>query len=266
MITTPHIGLKVWNLTTDRYDSGQLADNFARLDEHDHSSGKGKQIGTAGIEDGSITTAKLAPDISLPDGTVETGDITPGAITYATLDPAIIEDLGLSGTGGVRRGVTSITTEQSTSSTVYTLLSTADRVANVVLPTDGLMFIAYRAMWKNSVVEAGSAAIFLGANQLKTGIGAGSPEVLETILGSAGADEYAQLFTSDGDGLDSLAVGSGYTGDVTTGQVLTSQQEGSGVVAVFAAAGTYDVSIQFKASSGSVTAKNRTLRVWTMGF
>ena len=35
---------------------------------------------------------------------------------------------------------------------------------------------------------------------------------------------------------------------------------------VFAAAGTYDISVQFKASSGSVTVKNRKLWVWTMGF
>lgn len=39
-----------------------------------------------------------------------------------------------------------------------------------------------------------------------------------------------------------------------------------GFVVLFAAAGTYDVSVQFKSSSGTVTAKERKLWVWTMGF
>lgn len=53
------MGLKIWNLTTDSYNHDELAENLGKLDEHDHSGGKGVQIPTGGIADGSITYAKL---------------------------------------------------------------------------------------------------------------------------------------------------------------------------------------------------------------
>ena len=77
MITTPNLGLKVWNLTTDPYNSGQLADNWARVDEHDHTSGKGKQIATGAIADNSITSNKLAIGVNVPpDNTVTPAKLT----------------------------------------------------------------------------------------------------------------------------------------------------------------------------------------------
>lgn len=60
MLTLPNLGLSAWNHTLDPYDSVQLAANFAKLDEHDHTLGKGKRITTAAIEDGAITAAKIA--------------------------------------------------------------------------------------------------------------------------------------------------------------------------------------------------------------
>jgi hypothetical protein len=73
-----------------------------------------------------------------------------------------------------------------------------------------------------------------------------------------------------------LATATPYTEDFTTGQVVgagpqmsvsaTSPQLVGGPCYIFAAAGTYTVSVQFKSSSGSVTAKNRKLWAWTLGF
>jgi hypothetical protein len=67
-----------------------------------------------------------------------------------------------------------------------------------------------------------------------------------------------------------------YTGDVTTGQALVGygQQTGGspaggvGGLCVIEGlpAGTYTISIQYKATSGSVTAKNRRLKVRTESF
>jgi hypothetical protein len=59
MITTPNLGLKVWNLTTDVFDSAQLADNWARVDEHDHTPGKGEQITAAAIANGAVQSYHL---------------------------------------------------------------------------------------------------------------------------------------------------------------------------------------------------------------
>lgn len=58
--TTAKMGLRVWNLLTDLYDHTQLADNWAKLDYHDHSPGKGVQIPTEGLADGAVTGPKLA--------------------------------------------------------------------------------------------------------------------------------------------------------------------------------------------------------------
>lgn len=87
-ITSSNLGLVLWNLPTDPYNSGQLADNFARIDEHDHSNNKGLQIGTAGIQDAAITADKLAPGaIPAPPGLqpVGTSLILDGAVTNAKL-------------------------------------------------------------------------------------------------------------------------------------------------------------------------------------
>ena len=59
-LTTPKMVLKVWNLLTDPYDHDQLADNWAKVDQHDHTTNRGVQIPTEGIFDGAITSAKLA--------------------------------------------------------------------------------------------------------------------------------------------------------------------------------------------------------------
>jgi hypothetical protein len=66
-LTLPKMGLRVWNQQTDPYDHTQLADNWAKVDYHDHSSGKGVQIPTGGIADGAITSPKLASNLD-PSG------------------------------------------------------------------------------------------------------------------------------------------------------------------------------------------------------
>lgn len=59
-ITSPNMGLRIWNQNSDRYDHDQLADNWAKVDFHDHSPGRGQPIPTEAFLDGSITSAKLA--------------------------------------------------------------------------------------------------------------------------------------------------------------------------------------------------------------
>jgi hypothetical protein len=82
MYLSPAMSLDIWNTTSDPYSHEQLADNFLRIDQHDHSTGKGSQIPTAGIRDYAITSSKIAPGavgseqiatnlaISVPTGTI----------------------------------------------------------------------------------------------------------------------------------------------------------------------------------------------------
>lgn len=192
------------------------------------------------------------------------------------LNTALIRT-GVSDSSVIRRGKAINKIEETRVNTAFGLLPSPDRVQSVVMPTDGLIFIAYMAKWKESVSNAARAAIFLGANQLKVSSASQvSPQLLDAPCPAA-INNYVSLYTSSrglcGATIDTAAI---YSGDVTTGQIVggeghsfdlgTDPQSDGGPVTVFAAAGTYDVSIQFKASSGSVTVDTRSLWVWTMGF
>lgn len=143
--TTPYMGLKVWNLLTDSFDHTQFAENLAKLDQHTHAEGKGLKIPTGGIEDGAISTAKLATDsvtdaklLNVPVRGIVTsvGVITLGTgfsvahpstgtwtITFSPAlptAPAIVSDI-LSATAGYSQN--SITTPTTTTATILTFNS-----------------------------------------------------------------------------------------------------------------------------------------------
>jgi hypothetical protein len=222
----------------------------------------------------------------------------------SSLDPVVagsaaLAKLGLSDDTVVRRGKSIIPTAETRTNTAYGLLTTPDRVQGIVLPTDGWMVVAVQATWQESVVGAARAAIFIGANQIKIAQdGTAAPVTTAAAMSSTLNPNTDTVLSSYVGGLVGAPSDGGvaYTGDVTTGQVIGQVgtiisgsgkvpivevggtiyglASSSGTIAVAAggfclisaAAGTYDVSVQFKASSGSVTAKNRKLSVFTIGF
>ncbi len=183
------------------------------------------------------------------------------------------------------RGAVAIPGEESTGSATYVKLATPDEVRNIVLPADGLIVVAYRAHMKSTPATGSRAAIFIGSNQLK------SRQL--ALVGTQAADNntaavYETLFTLPM-GLATASSPTDTPADVTTGetigQFVTAAEEGStavggtfnvyypttqgptgGVCYIFAAAGTYDVSVQFLTSSTTVLAKERKLWVWAMDF
>lgn len=189
---------------------------------------------------------------------------------------------------GKLRGAANIAASESRTNTAYGLLTTPDQVTGIVLPTNGLIRVSYQATWQESVAGAARAAIFVGSNQLtiaaSDGASASDAQFQAAATNNASANVAAPLATT-ANGLFSVNVGSGgYLGDVTTGQVVglspyggnlvqelggairTPVGIGGGACEITAAAGTYTVSVQFKASSGSVTASNRKLWVETIPF
>lgn len=58
--TYPNVGLKSWDLGSDVFRYQDLDDNWEALDNHDHSSGKGKQIPTNGLTNLAVTESKIA--------------------------------------------------------------------------------------------------------------------------------------------------------------------------------------------------------------
>lgn len=148
-----------------------------------------------------------------------------------------------------------IATEQTRENVAFGTLTTPDEITSVVVPENGLMVIAYSAIVKSSAEEAGKIAIFIGANQLKSA-GSTVPVAVETATSGTA---FATLSSS----LVGLSVNvSKGTSFVTTGQTLTASSTTGGLCYVQRlAAGTYNVSVQYKATSGSVTAKERYLAV-----
>lgn len=164
------------------------------------------------------------------------------------------------------RGKANIPAAEVRTNTAYGLMTTPDQVAGIVLPTDGLIVVAYQALFRSSVAGAGSAAIFVGANQLRVQDTPNRAPVGQAAVTSG--TFYDPLATFGGGLVAGNATAGDHNSDVTTGQLvgLNTTVAFGGLTAIFAAAGTYALSVQFKATSGSVTAKERRLWVWSMGF
>ena len=209
--------------------------------------------------------------------------------SYGNLDETnlvgrILARLGITGQGSTRSGKSIIAGLETYTGTGYGLMPTPDRISAVVVPADAVVSLRFRAEWSESVAAAARAAIFIGANQLQSDFGSG-PVTEAAAINSASAGSIVGLascpFGLVSDHYSSSGVVT--TDDVTTGQALAVGNGGAdgvafernGVVLVIAGpiglggaceifglpAGTYDFSVQFKASSGNVSAKNRKLWV-----
>lgn len=165
----------------------------------------------------------------------------------------------------VSAGKSIIATEESTTSLTYVTMTTPDEVSSVVLPTDGLIAVFFQAMIKNTA-DTATAAIFLGSTQVKVADqSSASPIFAQAGGGSSG--NYKSIVSSPL-GLTAADGAPAYTGDVTTGQILGVNPVSGGPCYIFAAAGTYTVSVRYKTgiNSTSVTVKNRKLWVRALPF
>lgn len=195
------------------------------------------------------------------------------------LETAITEGLGLtttaSGHGGaaVRRGKSIIAGEGQRTNVAYGALDAGvapgpDQVSGIVLPSDGLIAVVYQAFWRPAVVSTTiKAAVFLGANQLKIS-SSGEPVLAEEASSGGSTLGWGAV----GTGALGMAGQAGATGNTvshaSTGAVASGHenQNKPGVLYIAAAAGTYTVSVQFKATADAVIVKARKLWVWTLGF
>jgi microcystin-dependent protein len=155
MRNTPNIILTVWDQLMDRFSHTELASNWDRLDDHDHTTGKGKQIPNGGlgtnavdrgnlqdaavnaakIEDGAVGTPELA------DNAVNTPKIETNAVTWTKLH-AVVQNqfvpvgtiVPYAGTGDPVPGVWVIADgrliDRTTYSTFYTAQGTTAHVYN----------------------------------------------------------------------------------------------------------------------------------------
>lgn len=236
------MGLRLWNLLGDKYSHSQLAQNFAKLDLHDHSPGRGAQIGTGGLLDGAVTIEKLAP--------------------------AAVQRTGLTG-----QGASIIPTEESRTGASYQLMPTHDEIPNVDVAPNGVIIVLFQARVKSVGGGVATASIFLDTTQVKIAsstTGVPSNGGIETGAGTNTNTYYA--LTSAPHGLAAVQDNTtNAAGDDPTGQIIgvVDPLRGAfgGACFIEAAAGTHTVSIRYRnPAGGDVYAKERKLRVLTMTF
>jgi hypothetical protein len=103
-----NMSLKKWDSLSDRFDYTELADNFEKIDVHDHTSENGGvqipagglaplSVATSNIQDIQITTGKIANEAvttaKIDDLAVTTIKLADQAVTTSKLDPAVTEDI-----------------------------------------------------------------------------------------------------------------------------------------------------------------------------
>lgn len=233
------------------------------------SGGTGGQVSAqavTGTPTSGATLSNLSGVGALPGSSLLLGYVlVPAAATNLTSADILNAATTISLQVGESMGHTNIATTETRTSTAYGTMPTPDQVTGIVLPANGLIAVWYQAtVTPPASPPAGVVAIFVGANQLKT-VGSGSvPSVQEVAVSNS---SEATVVTTFSEGLVVQAPSLPYGGDVTTGQVVGGTQ-GGGPCYIFATAGTYTVSVQYKVSSGSgsVTASNRKLWVKALGF
>src|SRR3954469_19122277 len=87
--STPNMGLTRWDDTSDYFSHAVLANNFAILDAHNHTQGKGTQIPFGGLAPQSVGPSELRADavraVNVLDGQVTTTKIADLNVTNGKL-------------------------------------------------------------------------------------------------------------------------------------------------------------------------------------
>lgn len=88
-IISPNMGLTEWDGISDTFSYSQIKTNWDKVDSHDHTSGKGVQIPTAGIANSAVTSAKIASNAvtstQIAANAVGTTQVANNAITSAKI-------------------------------------------------------------------------------------------------------------------------------------------------------------------------------------
>lgn len=220
-----------------------------------------------GSEETDVRNAVVAL-LNLVNGNIDAANVLDASLTAEELAAALAVQLGVTSGGAVRRGKSIIAGEHTRTNVAFGTLGAtpgtdSDQVSAVVVPNGGLLRIRYLAALRgNTDPSTITAALFIGASQLRepsTDLDTGSVVQVSTTVGGAGIP--ANQYTAVDMGRSSvLGVGdAAFAALPTTGLKVTP-------IDVLVAAGTYDISVQFKSSAGSVSAKDRRLLVETIGF
>ncbi len=178
-----------------------------------------------------------------------------------------------------RSGKSIINTEEVRTNVAYGLMTTPDQVTGIVVEQDGHLVVNYQALAKTSVVNAGAVEIIINSFPMEYMSDLGAPAVIANAYypdaNGAGfgqiANDYDWLFTNPqvaggfGEPLGMYTnniVSTGQATDRVTGHALLGGQD----IKLDVDPGVHTVSVQYKSTSGSVTVKNRKLRVKSISY
>lgn len=102
---TTNMNLVKWDSPTDTFNYVDLAENFAKIDIHDHSNGYGKQITSTGLASGSVKAAQIdknSIDITkMQSNSVGTDQIKLGSVTGVKLADNSIVDKNINSSAAI---------------------------------------------------------------------------------------------------------------------------------------------------------------------
>lgn len=240
--TTPWMGLKVWNSLTDSFDHTQLAENFAKIDQHNHAEGHGVQISTGGIADGAISSTKIGEE----------------QITASKLAMVLSEAGAFNTASRTYRKFVSSEGIYSNSTTSYTIVDQG----TVYVPQNGKLYFAYLAGQKATTSSA-TIQVFVDGNEIKYPAAGG----LTSLTGATAeaSTNFGPLYTLGGGGVSAALEVKKGTGEYNTTTVGTSA--GYTVSLIGLTAGTHTIEIKAKAgASGIIEIKARRLWLETKGY
>jgi hypothetical protein len=202
--TTTNMGLTSWSSPSDLFDNNELADNWTAVDQHDHTTGKGVQIPTAGIATNAVTSGKLA------NNAVTTAKIAAGAVTNAQIATGTILASNLGALPAVRAYNSAVVATTDSTLTPITLdserfdtdtiHSTSSFTERLTCHTAGIYFIWGNVGYATSSVGYRQTSIRLNgastiiARTTSNGIASVATEHTVSTLYSLAVNDYVGLY------------------------------------------------------------------------
>lgn len=246
--TNPRIDRVVLEVKNDSEDSSGL--NKARIRVID------------GTPTGGATLTNLSGAASVPSSCLLLANVLVGA-GVTTITTANIQDRRVRSVQFPFKHYASLytATQETITGTSYALATTPDILRDVRVGENGLLFVGFKGLAK--LTANMTCAIFIGSNQLKAGQNNGAPAVLEEL--NSTSTFFTNIVTT-ALGLDSGSSTVSDSSDVSTGQILGTSALSGAMIPIFGlAAGSYDVSVQWKVGSGTGTIKERRLWAYSIG-
>lgn len=169
------MGLIAWNQSSDPYNSEELAENWIKVDQHDHTDGKGTLINTAALADQAVTATKIHPSafpsLTIADNSIATAKYQDLSVTGAKMANTTVGTAQLA-TGGVTRAkiaASTLKTQRLVLSSAVTATATWSPVFPSANYTVSLAFQVGTTSYSYRIVGMDATVVVIDFNTALTG-------------------------------------------------------------------------------------------------